>query len=67
MVMVNRIERLVAEQDGQPELDLDSLYRQHGEKVSQWVKRLWGRHDAEEHGSDWVHVPEEGLGLRDLR
>ena len=31
-----------------PELDLAELYRQQGEVVSRWVKRLWGRQDAED-------------------
>src|SRR5260221_7211842 len=48
MVMSNRIDELLAEAGGEPELDLDGLYRRHGEKVSRWVKRLWGRHDAED-------------------
>jgi RNA polymerase sigma-70 factor (ECF subfamily) len=48
MVMSDRIERLVAETSDGDELDLDRLYRQHGERVSRWVKRLWGRRDAED-------------------
>ncbi len=48
MVMSNRIDELLAEAGGEPELDLDGLYRRHGEKVSRWVKRLWGQHDAED-------------------
>ncbi len=48
MVMSNRIEGLVAEAGRAPDLDLDGLYRRHGEKVSRWVKRLWGRQDAED-------------------
>jgi RNA polymerase sigma-70 factor (ECF subfamily) len=47
-VISNRIEGLVAHEDGERGLDLDQLYRQHGEKVSRWVKRLWGRRDAED-------------------
>lgn len=46
--MLNQIERLVAEAGVEPELDLDSLYRQYGERVSRWVKRLWGRRDADD-------------------
>jgi hypothetical protein len=48
MVMSNGIEGLVAEAGRAPDLDLDGLYRRHGEKVSRWVKRLWGRQDAED-------------------
>jgi RNA polymerase sigma-70 factor, ECF subfamily len=29
-------------------LDLEGLYREHGSEMSRWVKRLWGRHDAED-------------------
>ena len=29
-------------------LDLEALYREHGRDMSVWVKRLWGRHDAED-------------------
>ncbi len=29
-------------------LDLEGLYREHGREMSRWVKRLWGRHDAED-------------------
>jgi RNA polymerase sigma-70 factor (ECF subfamily) len=32
----------------QAELQLDALYREHGRDMSRWVKRLWGRHDAED-------------------
>jgi RNA polymerase sigma-70 factor (ECF subfamily) len=46
--MVDRIEGLVEEASDRAELDLAGLYRQHGEKVSRWVKRLWGRRDAED-------------------
>jgi RNA polymerase sigma-70 factor (ECF subfamily) len=48
MVMSDRIDELVAEAGDEPELDLDGLYRRHGEKVSRWVKRLWGLRDAED-------------------
>jgi RNA polymerase sigma-70 factor, ECF subfamily len=27
---------------------LDRVYRQHGEEVSRWVRRLWGFYDAED-------------------
>jgi RNA polymerase sigma-70 factor (ECF subfamily) len=47
MVMVNRIEELAAE-EGRRDLDVDALYRRHGAQVSRWVKRLWGRRDAED-------------------
>jgi len=46
--MSNRIEGLVAGAGGEQDLDLDGLYRQYGEKVSRWVKRLWGHRDAED-------------------
>lgn len=29
-------------------LDFEGLYREHGPELSRWVKRLWGRHDAED-------------------
>ena len=50
MVMPNRIHGLAVDAAGErePELELDGVYRQHGEKVSRWVKRLWGRRDAED-------------------
>src|SRR5262245_56550879 len=48
MAMVNRIEGLTAEETAEAELDLETLYRQYGERVSRWVKRLWGRRDAED-------------------
>ena len=47
MVMVNRIEQLAAA-DGRRELDTEALYRRYGAQVSRWVKRLWGRRDAED-------------------
>jgi RNA polymerase sigma-70 factor (ECF subfamily) len=48
MVAVDGIDDLVEEADQRPGLDLEALYRRHGEKVSRWVKRLWGRRDAED-------------------
>jgi RNA polymerase sigma-70 factor, ECF subfamily len=30
------------------ELGLEALYRDHARDMSRWVKRLWGRHDAED-------------------
>ena len=50
MVMVNRIEQLAADGHvtGRHELDTEALYRQYGGQVSRWVKRLWGRRDAED-------------------
>ncbi len=47
MLSVDQIEELV-EDTSRHGLDLATLYRQHGEEVSRWVKRLWGRHDAED-------------------
>jgi RNA polymerase sigma-70 factor (ECF subfamily) len=48
MVMSNRMAGLVAHAGAEPELDLEGLYRQHGERVSRWVKRFWGERDAED-------------------
>src|SRR5438552_12528463 len=52
MLMSNRMEGLVARADAGPDLDLhldlEQLYRRHGERVSRWVKRLWGERDAED-------------------
>jgi RNA polymerase sigma-70 factor (ECF subfamily) len=47
MVTANRIEQLAAA-EGPQELDTEALYRRHGGQVSRWVKRLWGRRDAED-------------------
>jgi len=32
----------------QAKLRLETLYREYGHDMSRWVKRLWGRHDAED-------------------
>ena len=48
IVVVSEVEGLLPEAGAQPELDLDALYRAHGAAVSRWVKRLWGRQDAED-------------------
>jgi RNA polymerase sigma-70 factor (ECF subfamily) len=45
--MVTRIEQLAAAESPE-ELDTESLYRRYGGQVSRWVKRLWGRRDAED-------------------
>jgi RNA polymerase sigma-70 factor, ECF subfamily len=48
-VVVSELEALLPETGmGEDELDLDTLYRAYGAAVSRWVKRLWGRHDAED-------------------
>jgi RNA polymerase sigma-70 factor (ECF subfamily) len=47
MVTANRIEQLAAA-EGPQELDTEALYRLYGGQVSRWVKRLWGRRDAED-------------------
>lgn len=47
--MLERVEGL-AEKTASPErqLDVATVYRRHGAEVSRWVKRLWGRNDAED-------------------
>jgi RNA polymerase sigma-70 factor (ECF subfamily) len=47
-VVADEMDGLAPEVGVQPELDLAELYRQQGEAVSRWVKRLWGRQDAED-------------------
>jgi RNA polymerase sigma-70 factor, ECF subfamily len=47
MLSVNQIEELV-DDTSRLDLDLDALYRKHGEEVSRWVRRLWGPQDAED-------------------
>jgi RNA polymerase sigma-70 factor (ECF subfamily) len=47
-VVADEMDGLAPEVGVQPELDLAELYRQQGEVVSRWVKRLWGRQDAED-------------------
>ncbi len=39
---------LVDDEIPRDKLDLESLYREHAQEMSRWVKRLWGRHDAED-------------------
>jgi len=46
--VVSEVDGLLPEQGIGHELDLDALYRAHGAAVSRWVKRLWGRQDAED-------------------
>ena len=46
--MASELDALVDEARSCPELDLERIYRQHGEEVSRWVRRLWGTHDAED-------------------
>lgn len=48
IAVVSEVEGLLPEAGAQPELDLEALYRAHGAAVSRWVKRLWGRQDAED-------------------
>src|SRR5258706_7468948 len=48
MATTNSIEGLADEVGSDPEIDLDRLYRQHGETVSRWVQRLWGSGDVED-------------------
>jgi len=48
IVVVSEIDGLLPEAGARPELDLEELYRAHGALVSRWVKRLWGRQDAED-------------------
>ena len=49
IAVVSELEALLPETGmGQHELDLDTLYRAYGAAVSRWVKRLWGRQDAED-------------------
>lgn len=38
----------LADERSKTSLDLEGLYREHGSEMSRWVKRLWGRHDAED-------------------
>lgn len=46
--VADEIDGLVPESGALPQLDPGELYRQHGAVVSRWVKRLWGRQDAED-------------------
>jgi RNA polymerase sigma-70 factor (ECF subfamily) len=46
--MIDRMDGLAEQASPQPRLDLAAVYRQHGEEVSRWVRRLWGYRDAED-------------------
>jgi len=46
--MVDQIEDLIEDASRCHKLELADVYRQHGEEVSRWVKRLWGPRDAED-------------------
>ncbi|HXK16229.1 MAG TPA: sigma-70 family RNA polymerase sigma factor [Polyangiaceae bacterium] len=48
IVVVSEIDSLLPDAGREQALDLDALYRAHGAAVSRWVKRLWGRQDAED-------------------
>lgn len=46
--MLEPLEGLVGEETPKAVLHLEALYREHGREMSRWVKRLWGRRDAED-------------------
>jgi RNA polymerase sigma-70 factor (ECF subfamily) len=46
--MLERVEGLANPASPERQLDLATVYRRHGAEVSRWVKRLWGRTDAED-------------------
>jgi RNA polymerase sigma-70 factor (ECF subfamily) len=46
--MLEPLQGLVTDDAPRQKLDLEGLYREHGREMSRWVRRLWGRHDAED-------------------
>ncbi len=48
MATTNSIEGLADEIGSDPQIDLDQVYRQHGDTVVRWVQRLWGPRDVED-------------------
>jgi RNA polymerase sigma-70 factor (ECF subfamily) len=46
--MLEQVEGLAEPASPEHQLDLATVYRRHGAEVSRWVKRLWGRSDAED-------------------
>lgn len=46
--MLEPLEGLAERESPRAALDLEGLYREHGPEMSRWVKRLWGRYDAED-------------------
>lgn len=46
--MLEPLQGLVDDESPRAALDLEGLYREHGREMSRWVKRLWGRRDAED-------------------
>lgn len=47
-LLLQALQGVADDANPRPELDLERLYREHGGEMSRWVKRLWGRHDAED-------------------
>src|SRR5882672_2185092 len=48
MATTNSIEGLADEIGSDPEIDLEGLYRQHGDTVARWLQKLWGPRDVED-------------------